>query len=320
MGPGRIHHCMRLIGASERALELTCTRALSRVAFGKPLAAQGTVAAGIAESRMQVGARPAAVTWWAAVSLMAAAAARQIDQARMLTMNAAHCMDVAGNKAARAEIAMIKVRSDAPPHMHTRRRRRRRRMQQRSLQVVAPRVASDVIDRAMQVHGGAGLCQDLPLAHLYVRAFAAARWASRGLWGAGVGAGAAARGRAGRGARGVARKDGAKKMGAAGSGPAAVDTVCCGLHSPPSALAPIRFNQGCCTSAIGYGRWGQTIVTSHIPLLRTDSIVQGSRLSNEKFARTRTLTHSFSADGRRENRHLRHAGRRACNFQANKPR
>jgi acyl-CoA dehydrogenase len=117
LGPGRIHHCMRLIGLAERALELMCKRLSSRVAFGKPVATQSVWHERIAESRIL------------------------IDQARLLTLNAAWKMDVAGNKMARAEIAMIKV--------------------------AAPNMAQQVIDWAMQAHGGAGLCEDFPLAYAY---------------------------------------------------------------------------------------------------------------------------------------------------------
>ena len=120
LGPGRIHHCMRLIGLAERSLELMCKRASSRVAFGKPVAAQTVTQERIAEARCL------------------------IEQARLLTLKAAWMMDVAGNKAAKAEIAMIKV--------------------------VAPSMACQVIDWAMQVHGGGGVSQDFPLAHFYASA------------------------------------------------------------------------------------------------------------------------------------------------------
>jgi acyl-CoA dehydrogenase len=121
LGPGRIHHCMRCIGVAERALEVMCKRVQARVAFGKPLAEQGTIRADIARSRTE------------------------IEQARLLTLNAAYTMDTAGNKEARAEIAMIKV--------------------------VAPNVALQVLDRAIQFHGGAGVSQDtfLPAAWANVR-------------------------------------------------------------------------------------------------------------------------------------------------------
>jgi acyl-CoA dehydrogenase len=114
LGPGRLHHCMRLIGLAERSLEAMCQRVTTRVAFGKPLADQGTIRADIAESRMD------------------------IEQARLLTLKAAHLMDTVGNKAARAEIAMIKV--------------------------VVPRAVLRVIDRAIQAHGAAGVSDDFGLA------------------------------------------------------------------------------------------------------------------------------------------------------------
>jgi acyl-CoA dehydrogenase len=120
LGPGRIHHCMRLIGLAERSLELMCKRATKRVAFGRPVAEQGVTRERIAEARCM------------------------IDQARLLTLKAAWMMDMAGNKSAQAEIAMIKV--------------------------VAPTMACKVIDWAMQVYGGAGMSQDTPLAYFYTAA------------------------------------------------------------------------------------------------------------------------------------------------------
>ena len=114
LGPGRIHHCMRCIGVAERAIEAMCKRVQARVAFGKALAEQGTIRADIANSRMEV------------------------EQARLLTLKAAYMMDTVGNKAARGEIAMIKV--------------------------IAPNVTLRVLDRAIQAHGGAGVSQDTFLA------------------------------------------------------------------------------------------------------------------------------------------------------------
>ena len=120
LGPGRIHHCMRLIGLAERALELMCRRATARTAFGKTIAQQTVTQERIAEARCR------------------------IEQARLLTLKAAWMMDTVGNKVAKAEIAMIKV--------------------------VAPSMACQVIDWAMQAHGGAGMCQDFPLAFYYAQA------------------------------------------------------------------------------------------------------------------------------------------------------
>jgi acyl-CoA dehydrogenase len=120
LGPGRIHHCMRLIGLAERSLKLMCERAVSRTAFGKTIAQQTVTQERIAEARCK------------------------IDQARLLTLKAAWMMDLAGNKSAKAEIAMIKV--------------------------VAPQMACQVVDWAMQVFGGAGMSQDTPLAYFYTLA------------------------------------------------------------------------------------------------------------------------------------------------------
>jgi len=120
LGPGRIHHCMRQIGAAERALELMCRRATSRTAFGKTLAEQGIVQDWIAESRVR------------------------IEQARLLVLKTAWLMDTVGNKGAHAEIQAIKI--------------------------VTPAMAEWVIDRAIQAHGGGGVSQDFPLAHLWASA------------------------------------------------------------------------------------------------------------------------------------------------------
>jgi acyl-CoA dehydrogenase len=117
LGPGRIHHCMRCIGMAERALELMCRRVLGRHAFGKPLADQGVIREWIADSRIE------------------------IQQARLLTLQAAHLMDTVGHKGAATEISAIKV--------------------------VAPNMALRVVDRAIQAHGGGGVSDDFPLARMY---------------------------------------------------------------------------------------------------------------------------------------------------------
>jgi acyl-CoA dehydrogenase len=117
LGPGRIHHCMRAIGAAERALELMCKRAQSRVTFGRPLSENANIRDWIAEARID------------------------IEMIRLLTLKAAYLMDTVGNKAARTEIAAIKV--------------------------AAPTIALKIVDRAIQVHGGAGVTDDFPLAMAY---------------------------------------------------------------------------------------------------------------------------------------------------------
>jgi acyl-CoA dehydrogenase len=120
LGPGRIHHCMRQIGAAERALELMCRRVLDRTAFGKPLAEQGVIQEWIAESRVR------------------------IESARLLVLKTAWLMDTVGNKGAHTEIQAIKIQT--------------------------PAMAQWVIDRAIQAHGGGGISQDFPLAHLWASA------------------------------------------------------------------------------------------------------------------------------------------------------
>jgi acyl-CoA dehydrogenase len=120
LGPGRIHHCMRLIGRAERALEMMCDRAMARAPFGRPLSDQGVTRERIANARIL------------------------IDQTRLLVLHAAHRMDTVGNKEARQEIAMIKV--------------------------AAPAMACQVIDWAMQVHGGGSVSDDFGLARSYAQA------------------------------------------------------------------------------------------------------------------------------------------------------
>jgi acyl-CoA dehydrogenase len=120
LGPGRIHHCMRLIGMAERALELLCARALDRVAFGQPIAAQGVVNDWIAEARVR------------------------IEQARLLVLKTAWLMDTVGNKGAHTEIQAIKI--------------------------VVPQMTEWILDKAIQVHGGGGVSQAFPLAHMWAGA------------------------------------------------------------------------------------------------------------------------------------------------------
>ena len=117
LGPGRIHHCMRTIGATERALELMCQRVLDRTTFGKRIAERSNIQDWIAEARIE------------------------IEMIRLLTLKTAWLMDTVGSKGARTEIAAIKV--------------------------AAPNVALKIIDRAIQAHGGGGICQDFPLAEMY---------------------------------------------------------------------------------------------------------------------------------------------------------
>jgi acyl-CoA dehydrogenase len=120
LGPGRVHHCMRLIGIAERALELMCQRAENRVAFGKKVSEQGVVRQWIAEARLD------------------------IEQARLLVLKTAWMMDEVGNKATRREIAMIKA--------------------------IVPQMTLKIVDRAIQAHGGGGVCQDFPLAYFWINA------------------------------------------------------------------------------------------------------------------------------------------------------
>ena len=120
LGPGRVHHCMRLIGMAERSLELMCSRSTDRTAFGRPLADQGSIRRWIAEARCE------------------------IEQARLLVLRTAWMMDTVGNKSAGKEIAMIKA--------------------------VVPQMALKVVDKAIQVHGGAGVSQDTPLAQFWIYA------------------------------------------------------------------------------------------------------------------------------------------------------
>jgi acyl-CoA dehydrogenase len=120
LGPGRIHHCMRLVGMAERAVDLMCQRAISRETFGKHIARQGVFQHWLAQARVR------------------------IEQARLLTLKAAHLMDTVGNKGARMEISAIKI--------------------------VAPSMAEWVLDKAIQVHGGMGFTNDVPLAMMWAHA------------------------------------------------------------------------------------------------------------------------------------------------------